>query len=87
VWPAALLPARPATTSGISAAASVGAAGGRVLWTPWASLAFGAARRRDGLIGERDAAELRRRWGARIDRDPYLNPHLSRDHLDCRVAV
>ncbi|MFO7309151.1 MAG: glycosyltransferase [Pseudomonadota bacterium] len=61
-------------------------AGRRILWTPQAelyhheSLTFGphdsAARRAQF---RRDVAEMRRRWGAELDADPFYNPNLSRD--------
>ena len=63
----------------------VRSAGYRVVFTPWAQLyhhesaSFGV--RRQDLAG---LAEMRRRWGAVIDRDPYYNPNLTRDFPDYR---
>ena len=35
--------------------------------------------------GPRVVGEMRRRWGAAIDRDPYYNPNLTRDFPDYRL--
>ena len=35
--------------------------------------------------GSRVVAEMRKRWGAAIDRDPYYNPNLTRDFPDYRL--
>jgi GT2 family glycosyltransferase len=61
-------------------------AGYRVVYTPWAQLyhhesaSFGI--RRQDYAG---LAEMRRRWGAVIDNDPFYNPNLTRDFPDYRL--
>jgi len=61
-------------------------AGYRVVYTPWAQLyhhesaSFGI--RRQDYAG---LAEMRRRWGAIIDNDPFYNPNLTRDFPDYRL--
>ncbi len=61
-------------------------AGYRVVYTPWAQLyhhesaSFGV---RQHDLGE--LSEMRRRWAAVIDNDPYYNPHLTRDFPDYRI--
>jgi GT2 family glycosyltransferase len=61
-------------------------AGYRVVFTPFAQLyhhesaSFGARQQDLGAV-----AEMRKRWGAAIDRDPYYNPNLTRDFPDYRL--
>ncbi len=61
-------------------------AGYRVVYTPWAQLfhhestSFGARQHDMGELGE-----MRKRWAAVIDRDPYYNPNLTRDFPDYRI--
>jgi GT2 family glycosyltransferase len=61
-------------------------AGYRVVFTPWAQLyhhesaSFGV-RRHDFEAFD----EMRRRWADVIDRDPFYNPHLTRDFPDYRI--
>ena len=61
-------------------------AGYRVVFTPFAQLyhhesaSFGARHHDLGAV-----AEMRKRWGALIDRDPYYNPNLTRDFPDYRL--
>jgi glycosyltransferase involved in cell wall biosynthesis len=72
--------------SAIDYCLKVGAAGERVVFTPWALL----QRRVPGPAPEvtaRDARELTRRWEGRLDHDPYYSPHLSRRTLDYRVEA
>ncbi|MBB4019432.1 glycosyltransferase involved in cell wall biosynthesis [Chelatococcus caeni] len=61
-------------------------AGQRILWTPQAelyhheSLTFGphdSPERTEQF--RKDVAEMRRRWAAELDADPFYNPNLSRD--------
>jgi hypothetical protein len=33
-----------------------------------------------------DIANMVKKWGATLDRDPYYNPNLTKDHIDCRPA-
>ena len=33
-----------------------------------------------------DIANMIRKWGTTLDRDPYYNPNLTKDHIDCRPA-
>ena len=67
-------------------ACGCGSAGYRVVYTPWAQLyhhesaSFGARQHDLGELGE-----MRRRWAAVIDNDPYYNPHLTRDFPDYRI--
>lgn len=61
-------------------------AGYRIVYTPYAQLyhhesaSFGA--RQQDPVG---AEEMRRRWGAVLDSDPYYNPNLTRDYPDYRL--
>ena len=64
----------------------VGEAGLRVVFTPYARLTHhetGGVSQRQLTPGE--SAHLRRRWGARLDVDPFYNPNLSRVAVDYRV--
>jgi GT2 family glycosyltransferase len=60
----------------------------RIIFTPWAeayhheSASFGARTQDPDRI-----AEMRRLWGAEIDRDPYLNLNLSREFPDYRIRL
>jgi O-antigen biosynthesis protein len=63
-------------------------AGYRIVWTPYARLIH----HESASFGPRaqDPAgiqEMRIRWGAVIDADPYYNPNLTRDHPDFRIGV
>ncbi|MEO7274563.1 MAG: glycosyltransferase, partial [Vicinamibacterales bacterium] len=66
----------------------LGRAGYRVVFTPFAQLvhhesaSFGARQQDLGAV-----AEMRRRWGSAIARDPYYNPNLTRDFPDYRLDV
>jgi glycosyltransferase involved in cell wall biosynthesis len=61
-------------------------AGYRIVYTPWAQLyhhesaSFGIRRQDYAAL-----AEMRRRWGALIDNDPFYNPNLTRDFPDYRL--
>ncbi len=61
-------------------------AGYRIVYTPWAQLyhhesaSFGIRRQDYAAL-----AEMRRRWGAIIDNDPFYNPNLTRDFPDYRL--
>jgi GT2 family glycosyltransferase len=63
-------------------------AGYRIVWTPYARLfhhesaSFGP--RAQDPAG---SVEMRRRWGAVIDADPYYNPNLTRRSPDFRVGA
>ena len=63
-------------------------AGYRIVFTPYAQLyhhesaSFGPRVQDDA-----GAAEMRRRWGAVLDADPYYNPNLTRDYPDYRIRV
>ena len=35
----------------------------------------------------RETDRMRAMWGDAVDRDPYYNPHLTKEHLDYRVQV
>ena len=63
-------------------------AGYRIVWTPHARLIH----HESASFGPRaqDPAgiqEMRIRWGALVDADPYYNPNLTRDHPDFRIGV
>jgi GT2 family glycosyltransferase len=62
----------------------VNGAGERVVFTPWALLRRSAARAVPGPSAT-ESEELRRRWKARVEHDPYYSPHLTRRALDYRV--
>jgi glycosyltransferase involved in cell wall biosynthesis len=61
-------------------------AGYRIVYTPWAQLyhhesaSFGIRSQDFAML-----AEMRRRWGAVIDNDPFYNPNLTRDFPDYRL--
>jgi GT2 family glycosyltransferase len=62
-------------------------AGYRNVYTPFVE----AYHHESGSFGRRhqnpdDIAGMVRKWGATLDRDPYYNPNLTKDHLDCRPA-
>ena len=57
-----------------------------MVFTPYARLTH----HESGGISQRqltseESAHLRRRWGPRLDEDPYYNPNLSRVAVDYRV--
>ncbi len=63
--------------------------GYRIVWTPYAELyhresatrgSYDTAEKRQRLREETEY--LRRRWGARLERDPYYSPNLTRDRHD-----
>lgn len=61
-------------------------AGRRVVFTPYAQLVHdesASVGRR--MPDPRAIAEMRRRWGPVIDRDPYYHPDLSREYPDYRI--
>jgi GT2 family glycosyltransferase len=63
-------------------------AGLRVVYTPYARLTHaesGGVSGRRATPAERD--HLRRRWGGRLDEDPFYNPNLTRLELDYRVRT
>ena len=58
--------------------------GWQVIWTPYADLIHheSASRGRDSGLAERtlwssEAAEMQKRWGEQLQRDPFYNPNLS----------
>ena len=63
-------------------------AGYRIVFTPHAQLyhhesaSFGAR-----IQDAAGAEEMRRRWGAVLDRDPYYNPNLTREYADYRIRI
>jgi GT2 family glycosyltransferase len=62
-------------------------AGFRSVYTPYVE----AYHHESGSFGARqqnpdDIANMVRKWGATLDRDPYYNPNLTKDHIDCRPA-
>ena len=63
------------------------AGGRRVVCTPHARLCHHElGTRRPGVCRE-EADAFRRRWGAAWAADPFHNPNLSVDHLDCRIRA
>lgn len=64
--------------------------GYRVLFTPHALLYHHEAyskRMKDLAPGPKEAAELRRRWAAVIEDDPFYSPHLTRRREDYSMGV
>jgi GT2 family glycosyltransferase len=62
-------------------------AGYRSVYTPFVE----AYHHESGSFGARqqnpdDIANMVKKWGATLDRDPYYNPNLTKDHIDCRPA-
>jgi len=62
-------------------------AGFRSVYTPFVE----AFHHESGSFGGRqqnpdDIAHMVAKWGATLDRDPYYNPNLTKDHIDCRPA-
>lgn len=65
----------------------VGAAGLRVVYTPYSRLRqHGVEGREERPISATELARLRARWGSRLDVDPSYNPNLSREFLDYRIG-
>jgi GT2 family glycosyltransferase len=66
----------------------VGAAGLRVVFTPYARLVHNEAGELDRASAPpEEMAHLRARWGSVLQQDPYYNPNLTREGLDYRVDV
>ena len=63
------------------------AGGRRVVCTPYARLCHHELGTRPAGVRPEEAAAFRRRWGATRAEDPFHNPNLSVDHLDCRIAT
>lgn len=62
-------------------------AGYRTVYTPFVE----AYHHESGSFGARqqnpdDIAGMQRKWGDALARDPYYNPNLTKDHIDCRPA-
>jgi GT2 family glycosyltransferase len=62
-------------------------AGYRIVYTPHVE----AFHHESGSFGARqqnpdDIANMQRKWGDALTRDPYYNPNLTKDHIDCRPA-
>jgi len=62
-------------------------AGYRIVYTPYVE----AFHHESGSFGARqqnpdDIANMQRKWGEALTRDPYYNPNLTKDHIDCRPA-
>lgn len=64
------------------------------VWTPWAELIHHESKSR----GQEDTAEkkarfmrevrqMQKRWSSMIERDPFYNPNLTRDHEDFSIRV
>ena len=63
------------------------AGGRRVVCTPYARLVHHELGTRPPGVRPREADAFRRRWGAAWAEDPFHNPNLSADHLDCRIRA
>ena len=60
----------------------------RIVYTPWAEAFHHESASFGGRTQDLDRiAEMRRLWGAEIDRDPYLNANLSREFPDHRIKL
>lgn len=59
-------------------------AGYRIVFTPFVEAYYHTHERSQAPD---DALELRRKWGAVLERDPYYNPNLTGDFPDCRLRV
>jgi GT2 family glycosyltransferase len=59
----------------------------RVVWTPFAELYHRESASRDGSVDPEAVQIMRARWGALLDRDPYYNPNLTREHSDLRIRI
>lgn len=62
-------------------------AGYRTVYTPFVE----AYHHESGSFGARqqnpdDIANMQRKWGDTLAHDPYYNPNLTKDHIDCRPA-
>ena len=63
-------------------------AGYRIVYTPFVqafhyeSASFGGRQQNPD-----DIRNMQRKWGETLGRDPYYNPNLSTDHIDCRPRV
>ena len=63
-------------------------AGYRIVYTPYARLlhhesaSFGPRQQDTEGI-----AEMQRRWGSEIQKDPYYNPNLTREYPDYRIQL
>jgi len=65
----------------------VGAAGLRVVYTPYAQLVHLEAGTIDRSTQDaREADEMRRTWGQALERDPYYNPNLTTRYPDFRLG-
>jgi GT2 family glycosyltransferase len=66
----------------------IGAAGYRIVYTPFAELYhFEGSSAQRAAASEVEKSRFVARWGEMIERDPYYNPRLPRNRLDCGVTV
>jgi GT2 family glycosyltransferase len=66
----------------------IGAAGYRIVYTPFAELYhFEGSSAPRAAASEAEKSHFAARWDEIIERDPYYNPRLPRDRLDCGVTV
>lgn len=63
------------------------AGGRRVVCTPYARLYHHELGTRPAGVRRAEADAFRRRWGAAWAEDPFHNPNLAVDHLDCRIRT
>ena len=71
----------------------IGETGRRVIWTPYAQLHHHESKSRgQELAGEKlaafeaEVAYMRKRWGERLDHDPFWNPNLSLANGDPQIS-
>lgn len=64
----------------------VGSAGYRIVFTPYARLYhFEGASLKRSAVSEADHSAFVARWSDRLQRDPFYNPSLPKDRVDCAV--
>lgn len=65
-----------------------GSSGYRIVYTPFAKLYhFEGASLKRSAVSESDHAAFMKRWSDKVKCDPYYNPALPRDRVDCAVST